>query len=330
MANIYPWQASSWQQLRRGKSMGKIPHAVLLNGAEGIGKFDFAYNLAQSLLCLQQSHDHACNTCSACKLIQSGNHPDLLMIEPEAKAKNIKIDQIRELIAQLNNTAQQGGRIVVIIKYADLLNLAAANALLKTLEEPADNVVIILTTHNLCVLPATIRSRCYIITMITPEFSQGYAWLKRVSDINAADTELTTALRLAQHAPLKALSILQSNILKQRLQLFAYLYDLKNNVLIATVNDLDWNLTDLVTILISIVSDLIKIKSVIINYIADIDIINVDQIAGLQKIAHQIQIEGIFAYYQQLLSLKQDLLRNINLNQQLVIENLLLNWLRLF
>jgi len=333
MYKIYPWQTQKWQQLLGCKADNKIPHAILLNGLDGIGKFDFAYNFAQNLLCLHTDEDN-CGNCSSCKLLQSGNHPDLFVVKPEPKAKNIKIDQIRELITNLNNTAQQCGRIVVVINHADLLNTAAANALLKTLEEPAANVFIILTAHNLSALPATIRSRCQIINMQTPEFMQSFAWVKQNNNTAAlSDTDLEIALTLTQNAPLKALDILRTDILSKRLKLFEYLYDLqskKNNIVAVSANCLDWDLHDLLAILMGIISDIIKIKFAIINDMNNIDIINADQMAKLQEITRKIQLDDIFDYQKQLLRLKQDLMQNINLNQQLTLENLFINWAQLY
>lgn len=333
MYKIYPWQMQKWQQLQHCKLENRIPHAILLNGLEGIGKFDFAYNFAQNLLC-QHSDEDNCGNCNSCKLLQAGNHPDLFIIQPEPKAKNIKIDQIRDLIGDLNNTAQQCGRIVVVINHADLLNTAAANALLKTLEEPAVNVFIILTAHNLSALPATIRSRCQIINMPTPEFGPSFTWVKQNNN-NATllDKDLEIALALTQNAPLKALDILRTDILSKRLKLFDYLYDLqskKNNFIKVSEACLDWDLHDLLAILMGIISDVIKIKFAIINDMNNIDIINTDQMAKLQEIARKIQLDDIFDYQKQLLRLKQDIMQNINLNQQLVLENLLINWLQLF
>lgn len=333
MYKIYPWQAQKWQQLQRCKTENKIPHAILLNGLEGTGKFDFAYNFAQNLLCAHSDEDN-CGNCSSCKLLQSGNHPDLFIIKPESKAKNIKIDQIRDLITNLNNTAQQCGRIVVIINHADLLNNAAANALLKTLEEPAVNVFIILTANNLSSLPATIRSRCQIINMQTPEFMQSFTWVKQNNKSTVLlDADLEIALALTQNAPLKALDILQTDILNKRLKLFGCLYDLqskKNNNIRVAEACLDWELNDLVTILMGIASDIIRIKFSIINDITDMDIINIDQKIKLQEIAQKIQLDDIFDYQKQLLRSKQDIMQNINLNQQLALENLFINWTQLF
>lgn len=333
MYKIYPWQTQKWQQLQRCKLENKIPHAILLNGLEGTGKFDFAYNFAQNLLCSHSDEDN-CGNCSSCKLLKSGNHPDLFIVKPEPKAKNIKIDQIRDLITNLSNTAQQCGRIVVIINHADLLNNAAANALLKTLEEPAANVFIILTAHNISSLPATIRSRCQIIKMPTPEFMQSFTWVKQNNNSAALlDADLEIALALTQNAPLKTLDILQTDILSKRLKLFEHLYDLqskKNSIIKVSEACLDWDLNDLLAILMGIASDIIKIKFAIINDIIDIDIINIDQRIKLREVARKIQLDDVFEYQKQLLRSKQDIMQNINLNQQLTLESLFINWLQLF
>lgn len=137
-----------------------LPHALLLVGDISSNKSEVANNFAKTLLCTQQT---ICNACRHCQLIVANSHPDFYRIQPEEKGKAIKIDTIRELIEKLNQTAQQNSYKIAIIEPADALNIAASNALLKTLEEPPTNTIILLLTENPSSLSATIRSRCQIL-----------------------------------------------------------------------------------------------------------------------------------------------------------------------
>src|SRR5258706_103017 len=100
---VLPWQTKQWQLLFAARQKNRLPHALLLVGAEGIGKKQFADNLSYSMLCKQPSAEGmACGECTACHLFQAKSHPDFYVIEPEQAGQMIKIDQIREMIKLVN------------------------------------------------------------------------------------------------------------------------------------------------------------------------------------------------------------------------------------
>ena len=153
--------ADQWCNLQARIAADRIPHALLLSGPVGVGKKQFARRFAAALLCQQPADNRvACGHCSACHLIAAGSHGDYIEISPEEDSRVIKIHQIRSLCEELGLTAQLGGHRVAIIQPADVMHNAAANSLLKTLEEPRPGVVIVLVTAKLGSLPVTIRSRC--------------------------------------------------------------------------------------------------------------------------------------------------------------------------
>lgn len=323
MHSIYPWQQQEWKQLLRRKNSGQLPHAILIKGAEGVGKCNFVLCLAEVLLC-KNSSTKACGECSTCQLLESNNHPDLIIIRPEEENKAIKIDQIRELVAELNNTSQQGGYKIVIIEHAELLNIAASNSLLKTIEEPAASVIIVLISHRPIALAATIRSRCQTISIKTPSLVVAQEWLKQ----QAPDTDFKLALALAENAPLKALNILQEENFQRRLTFFQNLCALQDNK-ISTVQMaeqcLDWDFRSLLLAFMHVISDLIKIK---LNAIQNL--INQDQVKELIRLAAKTDLNKLFAYQKQLLKSHQYLVKNINFNQQLTAESLSITWAQLF
>lgn len=173
----------------------RLPHAILLQGRAGIGKYDFANALSQSLLCQSPQQDgHACGTCASCHWFSEETHPDFRLLTPEQegeaegeaesvkkknkKKSNISIAQVRDLndFIHLSSHKAQGYKVIVIHP-AETLNIASANALLKMLEEPASNVVFILVAHQTHQLLPTILSRCHKIAMPAPDVSVAIDWL---------------------------------------------------------------------------------------------------------------------------------------------------------
>ncbi|MDP5007980.1 MAG: DNA polymerase III subunit delta', partial [Glaciimonas sp.] len=210
---IFPWQTQAWQQLQQMRA--RLPHAILFHGEEGIGKTVFAEQFAQSLFCENPKVDgHACGTCASCGWFVQANHPDYRRVRPEvledddaindgdaadsaensgekktakstkAPSKEIKIDQIRALTGFMNISTHRQGQRVVVLYPAEALNTAAANALLKTLEEPPANTVFLLITNSLDRLLPTILSRCRKFAMPIPTQQDALTWLKQqgVSD----------------------------------------------------------------------------------------------------------------------------------------------------
>ena len=198
---IYPWQNTLWQNLNQNRS--KLHHAFLMYGHDGIGKYDFALNFSQSLLCSNKSDDgYACQECASCHWFKDESHPDFRLISPEQnestdeeaaptkktkKKTQISVAQIRELSDFLNlSSHQNNGMRIVLIQPAEALNLASANALLKMLEEPAPDIVFILIAHQLQRLLPTIISRCQKVRMPIPDQTQALEWLDANSMRNAS------------------------------------------------------------------------------------------------------------------------------------------------
>jgi DNA polymerase III subunit delta' len=146
------------ESLRLALATGRLHHAYLFLGPEGVGKRTLGLSLAQAIHCNETEND-ACGDCPNCSRIQTGNHPDVRIIEPAAGKKEISIRQIREMEKELNLRAFSG-RKIAIIDPANLMNMSAQNALLKTLEEPPRDCLLILVAANAGGLLPTVRSRC--------------------------------------------------------------------------------------------------------------------------------------------------------------------------
>lgn len=157
--------AARISQLRKIIAEDKFPHAVIFSGAAGIGKRLIAQNCAAAILCENPNSGEACGECESCKLMAAGSHPDFIVVEPEESksAPVIKIAQIRALQTETAIQPMRSERRVVIIDGAELMNSAAANCLLKTLEEPTGQSLFILVTANRAGLLMTVRSRCVTV-----------------------------------------------------------------------------------------------------------------------------------------------------------------------
>jgi DNA polymerase-3 subunit delta' len=201
-ATLYPWQASGWRQLQQLRE--RWPHAILFHGPEGIGKTLFAERFAQSLLCQAPAADRqACGACEACGWFNQYSHPDYRRVRPEAleealaadaeegddgkksgkatktPSKEIKIDQVRALADFMSVSTHRQGMRVVLLYPAEALNTAAANALLKTLEEPPPSTMFLLVSNSLERLLPTILSRCRKFALPLPAPQEALAWLQQ-------------------------------------------------------------------------------------------------------------------------------------------------------
>ncbi|MEE8288380.1 MAG: DNA polymerase III subunit delta' [Nitrosomonadaceae bacterium] len=233
MKNIYPWQNEVWQILAQDQA--SRGHALLLKGRKGIGKLGFAQYLTKFLLCEKPSSEReACENCPSCRWFEQGGHPDFRLVEPETlselsdeintkvrsdteantevrpsntksrkkPSKQISVVQIRALTDLINMSSHRGGYKIILIHPVETMNVAAANALLKNLEEPPPQTLFILVTHRPHHLLPTIRSRCRQIAMPTPDFTQAIDWLDQQG---IKDPKASLALAAVGYAPLAAL-----------------------------------------------------------------------------------------------------------------------------
>ncbi len=141
--------------LRRAIEADRLAHAYLFEGPEGIGKRLMALALVRAIFC---SNGSGCGECTPCRKVDHNNHPDLHLFEPDGK--QIKIEQIRELQRELSFRPLEAKMKICLVDQADRMNASAANALLKTLEEPSANTLIILLSARPEALLVTVRSRC--------------------------------------------------------------------------------------------------------------------------------------------------------------------------
>lgn len=216
----YPWLESACVELDARIQKARLGHAPLIHGPEGLGKRALAEWLAHRLLCLQPDAGQACGSCRSCELIAGGSHPDLFHVEIPEERQGIGVDAIRELIERLHLTASVGSSRIGLLPDADTMNRNAANALLKTLEEPAPGAWLILVSEQPEALPATIRSRCQQWPLRVPPVSQAAEWLAAQAP-EESEARRSAALALTGGAPLAARDMLVEGGLDTGLQMLA-------------------------------------------------------------------------------------------------------------
>lgn len=212
-----PWLEAPWRSLRSHIDADRVPHALLMHGPRGLGKAELAARFAQSLLCHGTTDDWACGQCPSCHLFLADTHPDFQKVGPEEPGKAIKVDAIRGLIGDLALKPQYGGYRIFVLDPAEQMNLNSANALLKTLEEPAERTVLVLISDRPSRLPPTILSRCQKLSIRPPRAEVARRWLERQRPGCAAEVLLSAA----GGSPFKALALADTDVVERRRVVFA-------------------------------------------------------------------------------------------------------------
>ncbi len=314
----YPWQQPYWAKLLHWQQQGRLPHALLFTGPSGIGKHHLAETFAHYLLCEKPQSDLPCGQCKSCLLNQAQTHPDYARIAPEEAGRAIKVDQIRGLTEFLSQTSQQGAMKVIVLDGADLLNTNAANALLKGLEEPAKNTLLILVSGQPGKIMATIRSRCQIMQLPLPVEEQVLPWLKPLVGEDVCD-ELLDATR---GAPLAALTMYEGEGLEHRKQFIDALLDLatgSHSVVEVAKKWQDKNLEQLLLWLQQWLSSGIKRQVVGRSY----------TVTGAKPLIDALALvpqQVVYRYFDKIGEARRQLNSGANPNKQLLLEDLLLDW----
>ncbi|MBN1377601.1 MAG: DNA polymerase III subunit delta' [Gammaproteobacteria bacterium] len=320
---IRQWYESSLQGLLQRKD--SMPHAILLTAADGSGKEQFATILITALLCKQPSADNmACGRCQSCQLFAANTHPDFYRVElltnDDGKlAKEIKVDQVRQLSHSLTQTSQLSGRKIALINPADKMNRNAANSLLKTLEEPTDDTVLILLSAHPSRLLPTIRSRCQKLTLKSPGRPAVIDWLRQHYPQHNAEALFAAA----DGAPFAALELAEKEDLETRSKLFAGFSGIAEGRQDPVTLAAQWAKCDpelAFRWLRGWIRDLISLASGQKNPALQ----NIDLQKDLHALVSRIDLRKLFCFYDQLQ--RDALLAQGSANIQLVYEALLLEW----
>lgn len=202
----FPWHTDAIAQLTAAWEAQRFPHALLVQGAEGLGKRHLAAWLAAAVLCENSvPRLRVCGTCQSCLLINAHSHPDLLWVSPEEDKQQISVEQIRAAGTRLTQTSYRQGYKVAVVEPAHQMTVNAANSLLKTLEEPTPQSVLVLVTSQPSSLLPTVRSRCSKIVVQGPGATEALSWLESETG-GSVSPQL---LEFAGRAPLRAAELAQ-------------------------------------------------------------------------------------------------------------------------
>ncbi|CAK0778373.1 DNA polymerase III subunit delta' [Gammaproteobacteria bacterium] len=354
---ILPWQYDLWEHLVARFRAKRLPHALLFAGPRGVGKTTFARCFAQTLFCEAPTDNGiACATCPACRRFLVGSHPDFLWIQPEAKirtgtktardetaeggksseenegaksekgaekgGRHILIDQIRALSEWISLKPHYGGRKVALLTPAEQMNINAANSLLKTLEAPPGEALLMLAAAHPAQLPATVRSRCQTVTFPPIAAASAVPWL--VAQGVGNQEIATLLLGLAEGGPLTALELAQSGILEYRLTLFGELEGVIMGRLAPVTVAQSW-LTREVAQLIDFqwgwTADMIRLSLAPHTGLA-----NPDLAPRLTALARRLGVRRLYARLDHLSEAMRLVRGPTNPNLQLLLEDLLIPW----
>lgn len=320
-AHPYPWQLQEWQQLNQLLQSSRLPHALMLTGPQGIGKTHFARAFAQLVMCLSPIEGKACGKCRSCELNRAGTHPDYSWIAPEEAGKAIKVDQVRELTETLSKTAQQGGYKVVVLTPAEAMNNNAANALLKSLEEPAAKTLLVLLSNTPSAVLPTIRSRCQIRSFSVPSKEQVHHWLSPL--VVGRDVDIEQLILAARGAPLTALSLLEGDALEVRANYLIQWSRLSLGQVSGIEVAAGWYGGDVIALMEWYLGQLHQLTRYCVTR-------DKNDVRGwpeeLVARLNAVNLSVLHRYLEKVLTAKKQLLSGANPNKQMLWEELLLDW----
>nr|WP_133544506.1 DNA polymerase III subunit delta' [Mesocricetibacter intestinalis] len=314
MLNLYPWLLPDYEKIRQTFLNGRGHHALLLRSESGIGTEQLAKATANLLLCQHiNAAQKACGQCHSCQLFRAGSHPDFYLLAP-IENKDIGVDQVREISEKVSQHAQQGGNKVVYLQGAERLTENAANALLKTLEEPRPQTYFLLQSDISAALPATIYSRCQPWVIHCPSTQKAAQWL--MEECTASAQDIAIALRINYGRVLSARDCLQGEMLQKRLILFTQFwrfYQRKDPLELLPHFDkeiifqqLDW--------LISFLSDALKARLNISQHW-----LNTDFSKAVNQFAERQSAASLLRAYRIMQNIRSDLATINGVNQELIL-----------
>lgn len=323
-----PWLDPTWRRLERAHRYDRLGQALLISGPAGVGKQRLLDQLSGLVLCREPREDgRPCGRCGECRLLDAGNHPDQVTVEPESMSTSaeIRADQVREVCNREGLTPTRGTSKLLVVRPAEAMNPFAANSLLKTLEEPVGSSIWILVSERPQRLPQTIRSRCQPIELSAPLERDALPWLRaRLGE--QAPRHLDDAklcLRLAHGAPLRALDLALSGKLEARTTVLDGLAAIGRGQRDPIALAAEWQsfeIADLIALMIDWVGDLLRLC-------ADPDgarLTNLDRQEVLESLAPHLDPSVGHRLLQHLYQAHG--LSGGPLNKQLLFESLLVRW----
>ncbi|CRK85516.1 DNA polymerase III subunit delta' [Candidatus Providencia siddallii] len=319
---LYPWLNSIYIQLIDAYKNNLMHHGILLYSNSGNGLERLCDSIIKWLICQNKKGYKNCKKCHSCYLMNSGNHPDLHILKLENKKINISVDSIRNLIEKINYYPQQDVQKIIYIPNTEFLSDAAANALLKTLEEPVKDTYFILKCEKQKNILSTIRSRCINYFIPTPNQDIVLSWLK-LQSINLDKKNIITAIKLSNGSPITALELLKPDNWLEREKLCNELkFSIQQHNMLNLIHILNTEcVLKQIKWLLSLLIDSIKLKQQTFNLF-----INYDQIDLVKILTKLMKMSQLIISYKQWQNCYNQLLTINGLSKELILINQLLRW----
>lgn len=316
----YPWLNQPYRNIIARHQQQQAHHALLVHAIDGMGDEALIWGVSRWLMCQQPDGLKSCGHCHGCQLMQAHTHPDWYRLEAEKGKVSLGIDAVRDVTEKLYHFAQQGGAKIVWLPDAAQLTEAAANALLKTLEEPPANCWFFLSAREPSQLLATLRSRCMTWHLPPPDETQGVSWLQH--QVTQPDAVLRTALRLCNGAPGAALALLDPT----RWQTRDALCEALNRALATDILQLlpvlnSDNAAERLSWLIALLVDAMKLQQGAGQWLT-----NSDRPEVVAQLAQQLNGSALHASVQLWMACRAQLLHVAALNRELILTDRLLMW----
>lgn len=321
--NWYPWLNQPYRHIITRHQSGEAHHALLIQAIDGMGDDALVWGVSRWLMCLQPEGLKSCGHCHGCQLMQAHTHPDWYRLEAEKGKSSLGIDAVRDVTEKLYHFAQQGGAKIVWLPDATQLTEAAANALLKTLEEPPANCWFFLSAREPSRLLATLRSRCMTWHLSPPDEHHGLHWLQK--QLPQPEAVVRAALRLSNGAPGAALALLQPERWQAREKLCETLSGaLSGDVmqLLPALNNDD--VTERLSWLISLLVDAMKVQQGAGNWLS-----NGDRPDVVALLAQRLSSSALNESARSWMTCREQLMHVAALNRELILTDRLLAWGRL-
>lgn len=318
--NWYPWLNPAYRQVVQQHQAGRAHHALLVQALPGMGDGELVWAIGRWLLCQRRDGLKSCGQCHGCQLMLAGTHPDWHRLAAEKGKSALGIDAVREVNERLFNHAQQGGAKVVWLPDAAQLTEAAANALLKTLEEPPQNTWFFLSSPEPSRLLPTLRSRCLRLHLAPPDEAQSLAWLQKQHQ--GEPEAIRTALRLSSGAPGAALTLLEAQNWTQRQALCDALSVALEEDVLALLPQLNHdNAVARIAWLAALLTDALKWQQS-----GDRFLTNTDRPQLVQQLAQRLPAAALDKSLRQWLLCRDRLSHIVAVNRELLLTEQLLNW----
>ena len=303
--------------LFRAISNDRLAHAYLFAGPEGVGKRLTALALVRTLFCKEL---RGCGECPPCRKVDHHNHPDLHILEPDGAS--IKIEQVRNIQRDLNLRPHEAARKVCLIEAAESMTVGAANALLKTLEEPRGDTLLILLSSQPQRLLETIRSRCQPLYFARQPFELLRNSLQ--AQLGVSDAEAHVLAALADGSFKKAFGKDRNLYLEERRNLLKTLTSLSPGSILPILEFAEQLAGDKATLpdILEIFQAFYRDVLMSVHGRDPAELVNLDLTEKIHRVASREEVSGILQKLDALVTARRQLERN--LNTQLVVENLLL------